>query len=308
MVYPKITIITPVKNSAKTLEKSIKSLLQQNYPNLEYIIMDGGSTDGTLDVIKKYEKNITYWQSKNDGSNVVAHIEGIKKASGEIVSFLNADDFYEPEILRKAGADFAEDSSLDIVSFRFRTIKNDKVNEEVALRDIDLNKNKVTAALGINARFFKKDLFYKYGFPLTNDDRGRVLISNDLEYITRFLLKGVKNKSVDYIGYNYVIHDDSLTFSKSHATKIRLCEDKIFIAKKFLNSSEFNLAKTWRKTFKKWIKKYRAMLVASHLKQGHLKEAKENFLAGSKENGFIKFAFYSVKTLIRSIKEKGVGF
>ena len=56
MVYPKITIITPVKNSAKTLEKSIKSLLQQNYPNLEYIIMDGGSIDSTLDVIKKYEK------------------------------------------------------------------------------------------------------------------------------------------------------------------------------------------------------------------------------------------------------------
>jgi len=56
MIYPKITIITPVKNAAKTLEKSIQSLLQQNYPNLEYIIMDGGSIDRTLDVIKKYEK------------------------------------------------------------------------------------------------------------------------------------------------------------------------------------------------------------------------------------------------------------
>src|SRR3954469_802394 len=109
---PKISVITPVKNSVATLEKTIQSLINQNYPHLEYIVIDGGSTDGTVDIIKKYEKYISYWQSEPDESNVVAHIKGLEKANGEIVNFLNADDFYEPEILIKAGKAFQDEPDL----------------------------------------------------------------------------------------------------------------------------------------------------------------------------------------------------
>ena len=69
--FPKISIITTVKNGGKTLEKAIESLIAQNYPNLEYIVMDGASTDNTVEIIKKYEKFITYWTSENDKNNAM---------------------------------------------------------------------------------------------------------------------------------------------------------------------------------------------------------------------------------------------
>ncbi len=304
--FPKITIITPVKNAVKTLEKAILSLIEQNYPNLEYIVIDGASTDGTLNIIKKYEKYISYWQSSDDGSNVVAHIEGIKKASGEIIAFLNSDDFYEKETLKKAAETFLKDSNLDIVSFRFRAVKNNKIVAQTTCEEAVLKKNKLIKIPGMNARFFKKNLFYKYGFPTLLDDKGRVFISNDLEYLTRFAIVGAKNEVIDYVGYNYVIHDNSLTFSKN--THNRLFEDRIFIAKKFLNSTQLNIPKIWRKTFKKWIKKYRAMLIYDYLKNKKFAEALTNFRLGIEENNVMSFVFYLIKIIIRGKKNKKVGF
>ncbi|NBV06470.1 MAG: glycosyltransferase [Proteobacteria bacterium] len=305
--FPKITIITPVKNAVTTLEKAIESLIRQNYPNLEYIIIDGASTDGTLDIIKKYENNISYWQSSDDGSNIIAHNEGIKKASGEIIAFLNADDFYEAETLKKVGEAFKENPELDIVSTRFRAVKNGKIVAETNAEDATMKSDQLLKIPGMNARFFKKDLFYKYGFPLTEDNLGRVFISNDLEYLIRFTLKGVKNQVLNHVGYNYVMHDDSLTFSKKSDSKIRLYEDRIFIAKKFLNSNEFNLPKIWRKTFKKWIKKYRAKIVVGYFKEKKFSELRKNLILGIKESGFLKFIFYILKSLLRN-QEKTIGF
>jgi glycosyltransferase involved in cell wall biosynthesis len=308
MSFPKITIITPVKNAAKTLEKSIQSLLQQNYPNLEYIVIDGASTDGTLDVIKKYEKNITHFESEDDGNNVIAHIKGIKKASGDIIAFLNADDFYEPGVLNEVAKAFIENKDLDVVSFCFRTIRDEKIIETTKPEDMELSRNRVIKVLGMNARFFKRNLFFKYGIPITHDEQGRTFVSNDLEYLSRFALLGLNNKIIDKVAYNYVAHEDSLTFSKRSESRIRLYEDRIFIAKKFLNSSEIALPKTWEETFKKWIKKYRAMLVVRLLMEKKIKEAAKNFISGVQENGSMSFVFYLIKTLIRSRKQKEVGF
>jgi glycosyltransferase involved in cell wall biosynthesis len=299
-IYPKITIVTPVKNSQNTIGKAIQSVVNQNYPNLEYIVLDGGSTDGTLDIIKKYKTHIDYFESKDDGGNVMAYIEGIKKASSDIIGFLNADDFYEPRILLKAGAEFYTNPDLDIISFCCQIInENGEIIEKAKPSDMDLDKNKIIKVLGINARFFKKELFYKYGFPMSEDDNNRAFFSNDLEYMIRFLFKGVKNKNIDYIGYNYLSHNNSLTFSKNHQNQIRLCQDKIYIAKKFLNSTELDIPKIWQKAFKKWIKKYRALIVKIYLKEKKTKEALENMAQGIKEVGFFKFNFYLVKTLIR---------
>lgn len=306
--FPKISIITPVKNSVSSLEKAIRSLLDQNYPNLEYIVIDGASTDGTLDIIKKYQNHISYFESEDDKSNVAASIKGIKKATGTIIGLLNADDFYEAETLKKVGETFRDNPDLDMVSSRFRVIKNGKIIEETKVEDAILDKNKVIQIFGANTRFFKKDLFYKYGFPLATDDANRVFISNDLEYLIRFTLKGIKNKIIDYVGYNYVAHDNSLTFSNNHKNRIRLYEDRVFIAKKFLNSDEFDLPKIWKKTFKKWIKKYRAMIVTNHLKQKEWELASKNLALGIKENGFFKFIFYCIKTLIRNKRKKEIGF
>lgn len=93
---PKITIVTVTYNSEKYLEETIKSVIQQNYPNLEYIIIDGASTDETINIIKKYEKYLTYWISEPDGGMYEALQKGFDKSTGDIMSWINSDDMYHP--------------------------------------------------------------------------------------------------------------------------------------------------------------------------------------------------------------------
>lgn len=94
MDYPKISIVTPVLNQVKHIEETIQSILSQGYPNLEYIIIDGGSTDGTVDVIKKYESSLSYWVSEPDKGMYDAIQKGFEHSTGEIMAWLNADDMY----------------------------------------------------------------------------------------------------------------------------------------------------------------------------------------------------------------------
>ena len=89
---PIISIITPVFNQVDFIEKTICSVINQNYPNLEYIIIDGGSTDGTLDIIKKYDKQITKWISEPDKGMYDALNKGFKLSTGEIMAWINSDD------------------------------------------------------------------------------------------------------------------------------------------------------------------------------------------------------------------------
>lgn len=92
--YPKISIITPSYNQAEFLEKSILSVLNQKYPNLEYIIIDGGSTDSSLEIIKKYEKYLDYWISEKDKGQADAINKGWALSTGKVLGWLNSDDIY----------------------------------------------------------------------------------------------------------------------------------------------------------------------------------------------------------------------
>ena len=97
--YPKITVVTPNYNYGHYLEETIRSVLMQGYPNLEYIIIDGGSTDNSLEVIKKYEHWLTYWVSEPDRGQTHAINKGLAKATGEIFNWINSDDILMPGAL-----------------------------------------------------------------------------------------------------------------------------------------------------------------------------------------------------------------
>lgn len=100
--FPLVTIITVVYNGVKIIEETIKSVISQTYPNLEYIIIDGGSTDGTVDIIKKYEYKISYWVSEKDNGVYVAMNKGTDLSVGEWVNFINAGDiFYDKDVIKK---------------------------------------------------------------------------------------------------------------------------------------------------------------------------------------------------------------
>ncbi len=113
--WPKITIVTPSFNQARFLERTIMSVLNQQYPNLEYIILDGGSTDGSVEILEKYDDALAYWVSEEDGGQADAIGKGFRLATGQILAFLNSDDIYLPGTLRRVGRTFREDSSLDFV-------------------------------------------------------------------------------------------------------------------------------------------------------------------------------------------------
>ena len=94
MNFPKITIVTPSFNQGQYLEETILSVINQNYPNLEYIIIDGGSSDNSVEIIKKYEKHLAYWVSESDEGVCYAIQKGFQKSTGDLMAWINSDDMF----------------------------------------------------------------------------------------------------------------------------------------------------------------------------------------------------------------------
>lgn len=108
---PKISIITPSFNQANYLEQTIQSVINQGYPNYELIIMDGGSSDHSVDIIKKYADYISYWVSEKDEGQADAIQKGLTKATGDIFNWINSDDYLEPGALQTIGDFFVQNQN-----------------------------------------------------------------------------------------------------------------------------------------------------------------------------------------------------
>ena len=96
---PKISVVTPSYNQAKFLKETILSVIAQSYPNLEYIVLDGGSTDGSVQIIEDFDHKISYWRSEPDDGQYHAIQEGLKRASGDLMFWINSDDKMHPKSL-----------------------------------------------------------------------------------------------------------------------------------------------------------------------------------------------------------------
>jgi glycosyltransferase involved in cell wall biosynthesis len=122
VIWPKLTIVTPSYNQGEFIEETIRAVLLQNYPNLEYIIMDGGSTDNSVEIIKKYSPWLSYWQSEKDRGQGHAINQGFSLATGDYMTWINSDDYYLIETFFKVikkfiktKASFVYGYSLDFV-------------------------------------------------------------------------------------------------------------------------------------------------------------------------------------------------
>jgi glycosyltransferase involved in cell wall biosynthesis len=123
--WPRVSIITPSYNQGKFIEETIRSVLLQGYPDLEYIVVDGDSTDESLDIIKNYEPWLAYWISEPDRGQSHAINKGLCRASGEIVAYLNSDDLYLPGAIRQAVQFLSQNEEGDVVYGDCRVINEE---------------------------------------------------------------------------------------------------------------------------------------------------------------------------------------
>lgn len=159
MSLPKISIIIPSYNKAKFIGKTLESIVVQNYPNLEVIIQDGGSVDGTLDIIKRYAREhskIFKWISEEDEGQLDAIKKGFSKATGEILTYINADDMYEEGSLLEVGKCFADNPKLLWLAGKGRAV-NSKGTEVAKVitryKNFLLKVNRYTFLLIVNYLF-----------------------------------------------------------------------------------------------------------------------------------------------------------
>src|SRR5262245_19170175 len=120
--YPRISVITPSFNQAEFIETTILSILQQNYPNLEYLVIDGGSSDGSIEIIQKYQRHLAYWVSEKDRGQAHAINKGLQRATGELIAFLNSDDFYLEDTLARVADRYMRHPGVDLWHGRCRIV------------------------------------------------------------------------------------------------------------------------------------------------------------------------------------------
>lgn len=114
--WPKFSVVTPNYNFGHLIEKTIRSVLLQGYPNLEYIVIDGGSSDESVQVIRKYERWISHWVSERDANTEEAINKGFSKATGELLCWIASDDFYYPGALRRAAVELCSSDDVRIIN------------------------------------------------------------------------------------------------------------------------------------------------------------------------------------------------
>jgi glycosyltransferase involved in cell wall biosynthesis len=211
IIMRKISIITPSYNQGNYIEQTIDSVLSQNYQNLEYIIIDGGSTDNSVEIIKKYQKHLHYWVSEKDSGQSEAINKGLKIAGGEIINWLNSDDYYTANALKTVAEHF-EDESVLVVSGRSDIWKNEKILVQSSGTDIYSTVEKTIGWARIDQpeTFFRNTAVEKMG--LLNIQLHYVM---DREWWIRYLMYfGTHNiKKTDSILVNFRIHEHSKTNS-----------------------------------------------------------------------------------------------
>jgi len=161
----KVSIITVVFNGEKHLEQTINSVLGQTWTDIEYIIIDGGSTDGTLDIIKKYEHRLAGWVSEKDKGISDAFNKGVARATGEIVGIINADDWYEPDTVRRV-VDQMKDTDIIFGDIQYWKNGQKEFLEHGKLdfleREMTLNHPTVFVRKSCYDRFGAFDLSYRF--------------------------------------------------------------------------------------------------------------------------------------------------
>lgn len=165
MDTPLVSIITPSFNQADYLEAAIKSVLEQDHPNIEYLVVDGGSDDGSVEIIEKYSDRLAWWVSEPDDGQADAINKGLRRAQGEFVAWLNSDDVYLPGVLSRAVGVFQENPQAGLVYGNLQSIDQDgKVFNTITYQQYDLDDLLAFRIIGQPSVFMRRETLIQTGF------------------------------------------------------------------------------------------------------------------------------------------------
>lgn len=181
---PLVSVITPVLNGRKHLEATIQSVINQRSGNIEYIIIDGGSTDGTLDIIKKYDDRIAYWRSEPDSGIYDAMNKGIKLARGELIGIINADDYYRDGAIEKIVAAARREPEADVFHADMRLERADGIAVTWHSKDTFSRRDAYHMPINHPTVFIRASCYAKYGVFDT-----RYKVAADYDLIIRYLFE-----------------------------------------------------------------------------------------------------------------------
>jgi glycosyltransferase involved in cell wall biosynthesis len=244
-VLPKISIVTPSYNQGHFIEQTITSVLNQNYPNLEYIIIDGGSTDNTVEIIKKYEDQLTFWVSEKDSGQANAINKGLQYCTGEIFNWLNSDDYLEPGSLIKIAIAF-QDPKVEMVAGIVRNFTS--TTEE-------LIPNQQLSAEGLmcwkpGVKFIQPGVWLKRNLlKLAGGIDEQFHYAFDWDFYIRYLYQFNQVKEIPELLVHFRLHEQSKTQSlhENFAIEERKIIEKICTLKEFESlhpAGKLKIAKT----------------------------------------------------------------
>lgn len=244
--WPKISIVTPSYNQGQFLERTILSVLNQNYSNLEYIIIDGGSTDGSVEIIQKYEKYLSYWVSEKDQGQVYALNKGFLKATGDIIGWQNSDDIYMPSAFNQIAKLFLEHSDVDIIFGNTIFIdENETPIGELRFTPFStLTHFYEGISITNQSSFWTKDVFSRIGFLDT-----RFKFSMDYE----LFLRAAKNNMKFRLFRNYFgafrVHPSAKSSTMTHIAESNHRDIDCIYKKRSMLSPLFRIISLLRRCF-----------------------------------------------------------
>ena len=235
---PKISVVTPSLNQGNYIERTITSVLGQGYPNCEYIVIDGGSTDGTIEILKKYEKHIT-WISEKDSGQSDAINKGVQMSTGEIFGYLNTDDTYETGTLNRVAEVFANNPSVMWLTGKCRIVdEDDREIRRIITRykNFLLNHYSYRVLLVANpisqpATFWRKKVTEEYGSFDVNEH-----LAMDYEYWLR-IGKKYSPRIID----EYLARFRVYRASKTSSARLETLKQELSVSHKYSRSAFLNL-------------------------------------------------------------------
>ena len=242
---PKISIVTPCYNSESFLEETILSVLDQNYPNLQYIIIDGASHDRSISIIKKYEHYIDYWFSEPDLGQSDAICKGLKLCNGDVFNWLNADDTYMPNALAIIGEHF-KDPSVHVVAAKSRIygMGTDIISTGTDIYTDNLERTIGRARIDQPETFFRLSRIKKIGGP---NMHFHYLMDRELwiRYLYEYGISGIKQ--INNIIVNFRLHDQSKSVSQKEGFMIE--DEMLFnVMQLYMSSEPAGWSTSWRIT------------------------------------------------------------